>query len=172
MRIIICLALCATACNSFQFQRVAGLTIVSTRNVDMSQNYTLLAGNTEVVVDRGGEQALQTAIEQLMAKHPGAVYVMNATVYADASCRDCIKVVGDVWGIAAAATEPPKAAEPLKPGQRALWTKRTTSGKALTQPKPVTVVATTPTSAIIERTNAQGKAVQSTVPLSELEAID
>lgn len=170
MRIIIVLAVALlTACNSFQFQRVASLTIVSTRNVDLSQPHTLLASGAEVVVDRGGRQALQSAIEQLMAKHPGAVYLMNATVYADASCHDCIKVVGDVWGT----PQPtPKAAEAPKAGQRALWTKRTDNGKAIGQPKPVTVVATTPTTAIIERTNTQGKAVQSTVPLTELEPLN
>lgn len=92
---ILAAAMLVSGCS--EWNRVGQLSMVSTRNVDSSKRYEALLRNVEGLGEMTKDDALQTAIDQAVHKHPGGEYMMNAIIYVKDNGK-WVKVQGDVWG--------------------------------------------------------------------------
>lgn len=79
------------------FKRIGSLTMVSTRNIDQTKNYVLLARNVEGISKMKHDDPLQEAIDEAVLSIPGGEYMMNAVVYYKDGKK--MRVRGDVYGI-------------------------------------------------------------------------
>lgn len=77
--------------------QLGSLTMISTRNVDSSKDYQLLAKDVEVKARAKGN-GLQVAVDRAVAMKPGGECMMNLSVYVNGG-GGYVKVKGDVWGI-------------------------------------------------------------------------
>lgn len=85
---------------SCAYRRVGSMTMISTRNIDSSKHYVLLARGVEGVSNMKNDDALQDAIDNAVHSVPGGEYMMNTAIYFKDEKR--IKVRGDVYGIGVA----------------------------------------------------------------------
>lgn len=93
---IVLVAMAAGGCTSWQ--RVGQLTMLSTRNVDSGKPYTLLLRGVEADAKMRKDDALQAAVDEAVAQHPGGEYMMNVQVLVQSNGKR-VKVQGDVWGL-------------------------------------------------------------------------
>jgi len=78
--------------------RIGSLTIVSTRNIESTIEYKLIAKNVGGISKMKNLDAFQEAIEDAVQQYPEGEFMKNAVVFIrDNGAK--IKVVGDVWGI-------------------------------------------------------------------------
>jgi hypothetical protein len=70
--------------------------MVSTRNIDSSADYRLVARYQTAKV-RAKEDSLQAVIDKVVRQTPGGEYVTNAKIYIKGNGRR-VKVEADVWG--------------------------------------------------------------------------
>jgi len=91
----------STACSSYY--RLGDLNMVSTRNIDSSADYELVARYQTAKV-RAKEDSLQAVIDKVVRDTPGGEYAMNVKIFVKQNGRK-VKVEADVWGF-----PPPRAA--------------------------------------------------------------
>jgi len=101
------LLLTALLLGGCSYTNVGSLTMASTRNVDASKTYVLLARNVEAKVNEDAN-ALQAAIDQAVASRPGGEYMMNVAISVNGDGKR-VKITGDVWGVAGAEGVAPAA---------------------------------------------------------------
>lgn len=82
--------------SSCAYQRIADLTMVSTRNVDTSKKYVLFERAITGKAKTKGRDALKVAIDNACEKAKGE-YLANVKIYVKNNGKK-VKVVGDVWG--------------------------------------------------------------------------
>lgn len=112
--------LASLALSSCSWQQMGSLTMVSTRNVDQSKEYAIVARAVEARVNSRGN-ALQAAIDKAVTQVPGGEYMMNVNVYVNKN-GERVRVTGDVWGHAqAAATSGDGRTAAIQPGDAVVW---------------------------------------------------
>lgn len=157
-------AMLATGCS---YQRMGSLTMVSTRNVDSSKDYQLLARQVEASAREQNDDALQQAIDAACAMQPGGEYLMNVVVYMTGDGKR-VKVVGDVWGTPTAAG----IAAPSQTGSVAMKVGDRVAYKVGTTLKNGTIIGIRNTEAVIEEVRPDGTKKMKEVELERLTKLD
>lgn len=89
------------------YKRMGSLTMASTRNIDTSKEYVLLARGVETKV-KASENALQAAIDQAVKSRAGGEYMMNVSISINGDGTR-VKLLGDIWGVGQAEGVAPAA---------------------------------------------------------------
>jgi len=135
--VLLALAVITSGCAGYQ--RIGSLTMVSTRNVDTSKTYQLIARAAKGEAKSDNDDAMQQAMDAAVKKYPGGEYLMNAAIYVKSDGRR-VKVEGDVWGIASTTNGTASAdvtgSVAMSAGDQVLWRKNGTG-----KPQPATLVA-------------------------------
>lgn len=134
---IVCILL-LSGCASYQ--RIGGLTSISTRNIDPNSQYVELKRYVEATSDgqvffeengikekqkysqlnsEGGEK-LNTAIEYAVRSVPGGEFMKNVSIWVIEG-GGTVKVIGDVWGNPLSEITMPVKSGPLQPGDKVFW---------------------------------------------------
>ena len=79
------------------YQRIGKLTIISTRNIETSTQYVLIAKDVTAKAKTKKNQALEIAIDKAVKQFPKGEFMKNTILEVSKSGRK-IKVIGDVWG--------------------------------------------------------------------------
>src|SRR5690554_3043087 len=87
--------------------RLGDLTLLSNRNYDSAQNYTLLERDVKVKVKTKKNDVLERAVDKATKSVDGGEFIMNATLWVTPSGKKMI-VKGDIWGI-----KPPEEEKPV-----------------------------------------------------------
>lgn len=165
-------ALMLTACGG-GYQRIGSLTMLSTRNVDRSQTYELLARNVEGRAKSKQDNTLQQATDEAVGRIAGGEYMMNVAVMVGRK-GERVKVVGDVWGVKLGSAQEASAvvtgSAAMKVGDAVLYTPRRKNDKVKAAPITGTIVALRQTTAMIEYRRVTGSVVRE-VPLAELTVV-
>lgn len=94
--ILLFIALFIASCG--EYKRIGQFTMISTRNIDRSQNYELLQRDVEAVIKTDQDDVLQEGIDKAIKKTPGGEYMMNVKIYLMTDGSK-LKVIGDIYGI-------------------------------------------------------------------------
>ena len=106
-----------TSCVSTR--QIGNLNLVSTRNIDSSEDYSLLRnymGASKKEIKTTKAQTMEDAIDQVVRSTPGGEYLKNVKVYLVKNRY--LAVEGDVWGISSNINF-----RGFKVGNKVKWTK-------------------------------------------------
>jgi hypothetical protein len=86
------------------FNRIGKLVIVSTRNMDSHVDYVLLSKEVKGTAKVKNDDALETAIDRAVKQFPTGEFMKNVVIEVSGNGKK-IRVIGDVWGEPAPATD-------------------------------------------------------------------